>query len=406
MKILRIYIGAIFLTLLGACSMHSQSQNKTCKVSWQSLTKVSSENGNFAKGVSACFAGNINGCLLIAGGCNFPDIPAADGGKKIFYNDVYISHLKGDTIQKWERAGNLPVSTAYGVSVSLPYGMVCVGGVTPNGSTSAVYRLEYDSETGKVSTYSLPSLSYTIDNMAGALIDNTIYIVGGNVDKKPSSRMFALNLDDISAGWQELSAVPGNPRIQPVCAAVKKAGKMCLFIAGGFASATDNKDASLNTNAYCYEPQANRWTKIAEPCDADGQPISLGGGAAVSLGDSLMLCMGGVNKDIFLDALKREQALKKAVADHDQKTEKLLREKVKAYMNQPSEWYKFNKELLVYSPDKNEWTAFGSYEQSARAGATAIYLEDAFYLFGGELKPGIRTPEIWRGKVEQNLPLN
>ncbi len=406
MKILRIGIGVLFSTLLGACSLHSHSQNNIRAVSWQSLIKVSPENGHFTKGVSACFAGNLNGYLYVAGGCNFPDIPAAEGGKKVFYDDVYVARIIGDTVQQWKRAGSLLVPTAYGVSFSVPQGVICVGGVTPNGSSSAVYRLEYNSEKDTVLLHSLPSLPYAIDNMAGAVIGDTLYIVGGNVDKKPSSRMFALNLGENSSIWHELPPVPGNHRIQPVCAAVKKAGKMCLFIAGGFASATDNRDASLNTDAYCYEPDINRWTKIAEPCGADGQPISLGGGVAVSLGDSLMLCMGGVNKDIFLDALKREQALKKAVADNDQKTEKLLREKVKTYMNQPPEWYKFNKELLVYSPDKNEWTVFGSYEQSARAGATAIYLEDAFYLFGGELKPGIRTFEIWRGKVDQNLPLN
>ena len=95
----------------------------------------------------------------------------------------------------------------------------------------------------------------------------------------------------------ELLPVPGNPRTQPVCVAVKKAGRMCLFVAGGFASATDNRDASLSTDAYCYEPDINRWTKIAEPCKSDGRPISLGGGVAVSLGDSLMLCMGMVSKE-------------------------------------------------------------------------------------------------------------
>ena len=406
MKLYRLFFPVFLSFLFGACSSHSQNRKNACIVSWHSLTKISSANENFTKGVSACFAGKVNGCLLVAGGCNFPEIPAAEGGKKVFYDDVYLARIIGDTVQQWKRAGSLLAPTAYGVSFSVPQGVICVGGVTPNGSTSAAYRLEYNSEKDTLILHSLPSLPYKIDNMAGAIIGDTLYIVGGNVDKKPSSRVFALNLGENSAKWHELLPVPGNPRTQPVCVAVKKAGRMCLFVAGGFASATDNRDASLSTDAYCYEPDINRWTKIAEPCKSDGRPISLGGGVAVSLGDSLMLCMGGVNKDIFLDALKREQALKKAVTDHDQKTEKLLREKVKAYMIQPSEWYKFNKELLVYSPDKNEWTALGSYEQSARAGATAIYLEDAFYLFGGELKPGIRTPEIWRGKVEQNLPLN
>ncbi len=37
------------------------------------------------------YAGVIEGNLLIAGGCNFPDIPVADGGKKAYYRDIYIA---------------------------------------------------------------------------------------------------------------------------------------------------------------------------------------------------------------------------------------------------------------------------------------------------------------------------
>lgn len=34
------------------------------------------------KGVSAPFAGFIRNWLIVGGGCNFPTIPAAEGGKK------------------------------------------------------------------------------------------------------------------------------------------------------------------------------------------------------------------------------------------------------------------------------------------------------------------------------------
>ena len=44
-------------------------------------TMPEAENG-YSLGVSACYAATSNGCLLLAGGCNFPDIPAAEGGKK------------------------------------------------------------------------------------------------------------------------------------------------------------------------------------------------------------------------------------------------------------------------------------------------------------------------------------
>ena len=48
------------------------------KNAWGSLQRIPV----FFKGVSALYAGVIEGNLLIAGGCNFPDIPVADGGKK------------------------------------------------------------------------------------------------------------------------------------------------------------------------------------------------------------------------------------------------------------------------------------------------------------------------------------
>ena len=41
------------------------------------------------EGVSAPFAGMSKGSLLVAGGCNFPGKPAAEGGEKVFYRDIY-----------------------------------------------------------------------------------------------------------------------------------------------------------------------------------------------------------------------------------------------------------------------------------------------------------------------------
>ena len=36
-------------------------------------------------GVSAPFAGMVGNYMVVGGGCNFPDVPAADGGVKRFY---------------------------------------------------------------------------------------------------------------------------------------------------------------------------------------------------------------------------------------------------------------------------------------------------------------------------------
>lgn len=47
-------------------------------------------------------------------------------------------------------------------------------------------------------------------------------------------------------------------------------------------------------------------------------PVALGGGAGIALTDSLILCTGGINKDIFLSALQREEMMKAAVTGGNQ----------------------------------------------------------------------------------------
>ena len=56
------------------------------------------QNTKFAKGVSAPFAGCIGEDLVIAGGCNFPDVPAEKGGTKVYYKDVYAARIEKDTL--------------------------------------------------------------------------------------------------------------------------------------------------------------------------------------------------------------------------------------------------------------------------------------------------------------------
>ena len=39
--------------------------------------------------VSGHYAGWVMGKLMITGGCNFPDVPCADGGRKVYYPRAY-----------------------------------------------------------------------------------------------------------------------------------------------------------------------------------------------------------------------------------------------------------------------------------------------------------------------------
>lgn len=290
----------------------------------QAMKGFPEKDKNFAKGVSACFAGVTDGWLLIAGGCNFPKKSAKDGGSKEFYRDIYVTELSDDSVFFWRKVGEFPQPVAYGVSVSTSDGIVCVGGMNAEGTLNTVYRISMENDK-KVLIEVLPSLPCALDNMSGCILGNTVYIAGGNKDGKPSNVFYCLNLEKLLEGWQKLPDFPGLPRIQPVCAVqTDVTGRPAFYLWGGFAVGVGGSPASLSLDGYVYSPNSGKWTSLPAPVNRQGETISLGGGTAVAWGDSLILCMGGVNKDIFL------QALRKPAPD---------------YLSHPVEWYRFNRFL-------------------------------------------------------------
>ena len=64
------------------------------------------------------------------------------------------------------------------------------------------------------------------------------------------------------------------------------------------------------------------------------------------------------------------------------------------YLLHPADWYKFNTSLLQYNTFTKRWTHLGDYEEPARAGAGIANNTNTVIIIGGELKPGIRTPEV------------
>lgn len=383
---------AVLCLILAGCTA-SEVKNEAVWSVYQMQGIPTSEPG-IEKGVSACYAGIHNGMLLMAGGCNFPEIPASEGGKKRFYQGIYVADASVDSVLIWKKVGALPVEAAYGVSVSTPQGVICVGGTNPEGALSSVFRVSVDGNLSTVSIDTLPSLPCTIDNMSGAVLNRSLYIVGGNVDGVPSNALYSLDLDNPDAGWMRLPDFPGAQRTQSVCVAQRKGADKFLFVWGGFSGAGEGRSATLSVDGYCYHPIEKTWIPVAVPMGSDSVPVSLGGGAGVACGDSLILCTGGVNKDVFLAALQREEKMKQATADGNRSTIDSLKLAAKEYMSLPPEAYQFNDKILVYNTSGDCWEEVLCSQKTARAGAALVGDGSVFFHFGGELKPGIRSSEI------------
>ncbi len=311
-------------------------------------------------GVSAAFGANLNDDVIVAGGANFPENPLAADSKKQFYNGIY--KVDGTTTT---RIGTLPQAIAYGATAKTAKGAVLIGGSNADGSLADVYLLNVNGNN--VSISNLPALPAALDNAGACAIGNKVYVAGGNVNGTPSTQLLVLDLDAAAPAWRKLASMPGNARTQPAVAATD--GKVYVF--GGFAPKSGNKAATLNTDGLCYDPAKNKWTKLAAP-SVNGTEISVGGGSAATLTNGKIAVVGGVNKDVFLQALQNQPA---------------------DYLQHSPEWYKFNQNVLVYDAAANTWSA-QQQPAAARAGAVAVPMSNnRVYVHGGEVKPRIRTAQ-------------
>ena len=364
----RLIISFVLIALFTACTM-AQNSN-----SIQRLVGFPTEEQGFDKGVSACYCGVINGYLYIAGGCNFPDKPVAEGGKKRFYKAIYAAKLnaEGDRLE-WKTVGQMPQPAAYGVSVTYENSLILVGGNNETGGLTTAIRLR-PTATG-MQQEALPSLPHALDNMAGAVVGHILYLVGGNCEGVATQKVWSLDLKNTAKeGWKEEPSIPGIARVQPIAAAL--AGDL-LGVWGGFAPKTDSKAAQLAMNGASYNAGCGTWTALPVPTDAIGEEVFTGGSAAITTLQKGVVVVGGVNKDVFLAAINKLP---------------------EGYLLHEPEWYRFNSRVLCYRD--GTWTQLLQHPSVARAGCALAYWDGWVYVVGGELKPGIRTPEIVRFRVD------
>lgn len=321
-------------------------------------------------GLSGCFAAPVGSRLVIAGGCNFPGDPFAPGASKVFYKGIYAADT-ADMV--WKLVGELPQPMAYGATAVTPKGAVLIGGTSASEPLRSVMLMTLNGD--KAQLQQLPELPEAVDNAYAAAIGNKVYLAGGNLNSTPSRTLFMLDLDADTPRWTKLKDMPGNPRVQPVMAtAIDAEGQECLYIFGGFAGRHGKHEPSLELDGLCYNPAKNKWTKISGPTDPDGTPLAVGGGAACTTSSGIIAVCGGVNKDVFLEALRNQAP---------------------DYLSHDPQWYRFNPWTLRFDAATRSWLEpIPTAEATSRAGASVFAGPDnSFFIYGGELKPRVRSSE-------------
>lgn len=366
--------------LLGAPAARSAGQEPFSRLTVSPLPALGAGGG---KGVSAAFGGTLpDGRILAAGGCNFPGIPAAQGGAKQYYADIYLLGPDG-----WNAAGRLPRAAAYGVGVSLPDGVACLGGESAEGDglpelldAACVLRPQAGAGAGGLEIQPLPPLELDgrplpLAEAAGCYADGYIYVAGGRSAGGPSQAVVRLKYPGGTA-WERLPDLPGGARLQAVAAVQHGATGTGLYVMGGYAPRTPAARGRLQGDVLRLDLRGLGWQRLVPPPGQAGC-VPTAGAVAVTSGYAHILVAGGVDARRFTAAINGE-------AGDD-------------YLCHAAEWYRFDDRLRAFHTVTGTWTVTGRDARLARAGAlVAPDGKNSYVVAGGETMPGIRSTQATR----------
>lgn len=187
---------------------------RTDAIVWDDALCLPAPNDSTAhRGLAGVFAGKAGGRLVVAGGANFPGAMPWEGGEKRWYGDVYLY----DETDGWKTfPGALPHPAAYGVSVTLPQGVLCIGGCDASRCMDEVFLLTVENGAPRITEW--PPLPAPLANAAGCLAGGKVYVAGGSESMTPAKatkRFFTLDPAAPAAGWRELPAWPGRRAATP-----------------------------------------------------------------------------------------------------------------------------------------------------------------------------------------------
>jgi N-acetylneuraminate epimerase len=360
-------------------------------IEWQLAAQLENADGT----VSTGFAGAINSVcgnvLIVAGGANFPDKMPWEGGKKHYSDEIHILEKKGEKFA-WHKQGKLtlPEPIAYCGNTSTPFGVVYAGGENDRGLSNKAFLLKWDIEKEQLIIKQLPNLPLKVTNVALTSINSVVYAVGGDEQNNSSTLFCFIDLQSHNPQWQPLPRLP-LALANTTTVVQKGADGYSIFIIGG-RSKTPSQISSLHHTVFEYKSSKLIWKRLADISDGECK-MNFSAGAAIPFGDHHILILGGDNGVVFHQI---ETYLSKiTLANTPAEKEQLISEKNELITNHKG----FYKGLLLYNTYTNRWTKAGELPFAAQVTTTATLWGDDVVLSNGEVKPGVRTPDVMLGKI-------
>lgn len=369
-------------------------------MTWRELPSLPPSPGQSEQpGLAGPFAGVSNGVLIVGGGANFPDAPPWLGGKKVWWNDIFILET-GASAWRVDERFKLPRPLAYGVSITTDEGVVCIGGCDADRCYADTFLLTWRNDTTLIGIEALPPLPAPLAFAAGAAVGDVIYVAGGvetMTENRSTKRFDTLDLSKRGTDefrWQSLPPWPGPARTLPVAAGQTAGAGAGFYLFSGRTATPDTPTEHL-TDAYRYTPQTGEWERLADITPGGGPARSLNAGTALIWDDfHPILVLGGADVERFHKQEDIERQMRGAT--DPAVAESLAAQRREVFETHPG----FPREILAFETFLNAWWEVGTFPDLCPVTTVAVPWGDGFAIASGETRPGVRTPKVWLGRFE------
>jgi solute:Na+ symporter, SSS family len=359
-------------------------------------------------GLAGNFAGVIGNYIMVAGGANFPEALPWEGGQRVYSSDVFLLPLGGS--KEWVvREDALPRPLGYGVSITLPDGVLFIGGANSDGVFSEVFQARIQGPQDDLVFIDWPELPVPLTNMTGALVGNTIFIAGGQeqlAEPAATNHFFSLDTKNPERGWIKRSPWPGPSRSFSVSAAQNDGFDAVFYLFSGRNYGPD-RPLEILKDGYEYNPRLDRWKRLDGP---DGPDFPLMAGLAFASGQNHIILIGGDDGSLmirqkYLEAEIDRLTLGGGVAEDalNGRVDSLNALILHQLNNHPG----FRRDILYYHTITNTLVKAGEAPFPFPVTTNVVKAEGRYFITSGEARPGVRTPDVYVGwfvsKINQSL---
>lgn len=418
----------IFLILLTGILSAKESP-----LAWKRLSDLPDH-----EGMAGVFAGVVKdgetSHLLVAGGANFPDKKPWEGGVKKYYGQIFSLDLGKEKVLWQVEKLALDALMGYGMSVTDEERGVAyfLGGKVPSvdgveSFSDEVWEISW--RDGQVQQKSLPPMPQACADGVSALVDGQIVVGAGDFldGNEPVTlrKFFVLDPKNAAAGWRVIEFPAGaRGRMHATCGV--RGGDFYLFGGRDFASGDEEKDERVFgldflKDAWVLKVATGEWKRLADlPAGLSAAPST-----ALPVGVGHFFIFGGVGVKLMKKQMALRPETKGQGFAHPGFSRKIL-----AYDANADRWSEvgelplqidgaggdFNSgDMLRGGGEQSERRALArrelAIENTGRAGAQRslaifppvttplVVAGGKFYLVSGEIKPGVRSPQVLVGEI-------